>query len=120
MSSPVERRLVAIMSADVAGYSKLISSDEVATVRTLTAYREEMAVLVGQHNGRIVDYPGDNVLMEFPSATDAVEAAVEMQRVIGVSRLTGDSSSAWGSIWARCSSRVIGSTNPKIRSAAAY
>lgn len=83
MSEPVERRLSALLSADVAGYSQLIASDEVGTVRTLTAYREEMAVLANQHKGRVVDSPGDNVLMEFPSATDAVEAAVEMQRVIG-------------------------------------
>ncbi|MDX1469077.1 MAG: tetratricopeptide repeat protein [Acidimicrobiia bacterium] len=82
MPESVERRLSALVSADVAGYSKLMAQDEVGTVRTLTAYREEMGVLTKQHGGRVVDSPGDNILMEFPSATDAVEAAIEMQRVI--------------------------------------
>ncbi len=78
----VERKLVAIVSADVAGYSRLISLDEVRTVRTLTAYREAMSELVVQHRGRVVDNPGDNALLEFPSATDAVECAIEIQEVI--------------------------------------
>ncbi len=78
----VERKLVAIVSADVAGYSRLISVDEVGTVRTLTAYRNEIATLVDQHRGRVVDNPGDNALLEFPSATDAVECAIEIQRLI--------------------------------------
>jgi TolB-like protein len=56
--------------------------DEIATVRTLTAYRDQMEVLVQQRRGRIVDSPGDNVLAEFPSATDALECAGEIQRVI--------------------------------------
>ena len=82
MPDKVERRLAALLSADVAGYSQLIAADEVGTVRTLTAYREEVDALARQHRGRVVDSPGDNILMEFPSATDAVEAAIEMQRVI--------------------------------------
>ncbi|MEA1903951.1 MAG: adenylate/guanylate cyclase domain-containing protein, partial [Actinomycetota bacterium] len=67
---------------DVAGYSRLISLDEVGTVRTLTAYRNEMSTLVAQHRGRVVDNPEDNALLEFPSATDAVEAAIEIQEAI--------------------------------------
>jgi TolB-like protein/class 3 adenylate cyclase len=78
----VERKLAAILSADVVGYSRLMAEDEVATVRTLTAYREEIGVLVRQHRGRVVDSPGDNLLAEFPSALAAVQAAVEIQRVI--------------------------------------
>jgi adenylate cyclase len=85
---PIERRLAALVSADVVGYSQLMSEDEVSTVRTLTAYREEMGVLVGQHAGRVVDSPGDNMLLEFSSATDAVECAVELQRVIGARNLS--------------------------------
>ncbi len=81
-SGPVERKLVAIVSADVAGYSRLISLDEVATVRTLTSYRETMSELVVQHRGRVVDNPGDNALIEFPSATDAVRCAIEIQGAI--------------------------------------
>jgi class 3 adenylate cyclase len=77
-----ERKLAAILSADVAGYSRLMAEDEEATVRTLTVYREQIGGLIGEHRGRVVDAPGDNLLAEFSTATDAVEAAVEIQRVI--------------------------------------
>ncbi len=59
-SEPAERRLSAILSADVAGYSRLMAADEDATVRRLAAYREEVALLVRQHRGRLVDFTGDN------------------------------------------------------------
>jgi adenylate cyclase len=75
----VERKLAAILSADVAGYSRLMAEDEAGTIRTLTDYREEIAMLVRQHRGRVVDSPGDNLLAEFPTATDAVSCAVEVQ-----------------------------------------
>jgi adenylate cyclase len=78
----VERKLAAILSADVVGYSRLMAEDEAQTVRTLTAYREQIGTLVQEHRGRVVDSPGDNVLAEFPTATDAVEGAVEIQRVV--------------------------------------
>jgi adenylate cyclase len=78
----VERKLAAILSADGVGYSRLMAQDEVATVQTLTAYREVTATLLQQHRGRVVDSPGDNLLAEFPSALDAVQAALEIQRVI--------------------------------------
>jgi adenylate cyclase len=76
----VERKLAAILSADVKGYSRLMGEDEVATVRTLTAYRGLVATLIQQHRGRVVDSPGDNVLAEFASVVDAVECAVEVQQ----------------------------------------
>ena len=76
----MERRLAAILSADVQGYSRLMGDDEVATIRTLTAYREVMSALIRQRQGRVVDSPGDNLLAEFASAVDAVEGAVEIQR----------------------------------------
>jgi adenylate cyclase len=76
---PVQRRLAAILSADAAGYSRLMGDDEVATVRTLSGYREVIAGAVGAHHGRVVDMPGDNILAEFGSAVDAVEAALEFQ-----------------------------------------
>jgi adenylate cyclase len=79
----VERRLSAILSADVAGYSRLMADDEDATVRTLTAYRELIGAEVRKRRGRVVDAPGDNLLAELPTATDAVEAAIEIQRVVG-------------------------------------
>ena len=71
-----------MLSADVVGYSRLMAEDEVETVHTLTAYREVTSTLIRQHHGRVVDSPGDNLLAEFPSALDAVQAAVEVQRVI--------------------------------------
>ncbi|MBI3302775.1 MAG: adenylate/guanylate cyclase domain-containing protein, partial [Deltaproteobacteria bacterium] len=78
----IERKLAAILSADVKGYSRLMGEDEVATIRTLTAYREVMATLIRQHRGRVVDSPGDNLLAEFASVVDAVQCAVEIQREI--------------------------------------
>ena len=82
MAHPIERKLAAILSADVVGYSRLIAEDEAATIRTLTTYRQEITGLVGDHRGRVVDAPGDNVLAEFPTALDAAECAVEIQRVV--------------------------------------
>jgi adenylate cyclase len=76
---PVQRKLTAILSADVKGYSRLMGEDEVATIRTLTSHREVMVHLVGQHGGRVVDFPGDNLLAEFSSVVDAVQCAVEIQ-----------------------------------------
>src|SRR5438128_134491 len=78
----VERKLAAILSADVQGYSRLMGEDEVATVRTLTAYRAVMTILIQQHHGRVVDSPGDNLLAEFASVVDAVQCAVEIQRAL--------------------------------------
>ena len=83
MAPDIDRKLAAILSADVVGYSRLMAEDEQATIRTLTAYREQVATLVREHRGRVVDAPGDNLLAEFPTALDAVQAAVEAQRVIG-------------------------------------
>jgi adenylate cyclase len=83
-ADPVERKLAAILSADVVGYSRLMAEDEQATIRTLTDYREEIAMLVRQHRGRVVDSPGDNVLAEFPTALDAVHCATEIQRSLYV------------------------------------
>ncbi|MFQ5961708.1 MAG: adenylate/guanylate cyclase domain-containing protein [Candidatus Methylomirabilales bacterium] len=76
----VQRKLTAILSADVKGYSRLMSQDEVGTIRTLTAYRAAMATLIQQYRGRVVDAPGDNLLAEFASVVDAVNCAVEIQR----------------------------------------
>ncbi len=78
----VERRLAAILSADVVGYSRLMADNEDATVRTLSAYRDEIGLLVKQHTGRVVDFTGDNLLAEFPTAIAAVRGAVSIQRVL--------------------------------------
>ena len=75
----VKRKLVAILSADVKGYSRLMGEDEKGTVRTLNAYKEVMAGLIQNYHGRVVDAPGDNVLSEFASVVDAVECAAEIR-----------------------------------------
>ena len=75
----MERKLAAIFSTDVAGYSRLMGDDEEATIRTLTAYREVISSLIQHHRGRVVDSPGDNLLAEFASVVDAVRCAVEIQ-----------------------------------------
>ena len=75
----VERKLAAIFAADVAGYSRLVGSDEVGTLRLFTAHREILDGLIAEHGGRIANTAGDSVLAEFPSAVDAVQCAVEAQ-----------------------------------------
>jgi len=75
-----KRKLTAILSADVKGYSRLMADDEAATVKTIATYREVMASLIKQHRGRVVDSPGDNVLAEFASVVDAVQCAVAVQK----------------------------------------
>jgi adenylate cyclase len=74
-----KRKLTAIMSADVAGYSRLMGDDEAATVKTLEAYKQVMFSLIKQHRGRVVDSPGDNLLAEFASVVDAVQCGVAVQ-----------------------------------------
>jgi class 3 adenylate cyclase len=75
-----KRKLVAILSADVEGYSRLMGEDEMGTIRTLSAYRRAISMLIQQQGGRVVDAPGDNLLAEFTSVVDAVQCAVEIQR----------------------------------------
>jgi adenylate cyclase len=75
-----KRKLSVILSADVEGYSRLMGDDEEATVRTLTSYRKAMTALIQQHNGRVIDSPGDNLLAEFVSVVDAVQGAVAVQK----------------------------------------
>ncbi len=76
----MERKLAAIFSPDVVGYSRLMGDDEEATIRTLTAYREVISSLVQHYRGRVVDAPGDNLLAEFASVVDAVRCAVDIQQ----------------------------------------
>src|SRR5467141_198355 len=77
----VERRLAAILAADVAGYSRLMGADEEGTLAALKALRRELAdPKIAEHRGRIVKTTGDGLLVEFPSVVDAVRCAVELQR----------------------------------------
>jgi len=84
--SPEEfkRKLTAILSADVQGYSRLMGDDERATVETITAYRKVITDLIQENHGRVVDAKGDNVLAEFSSVVDAIQCAVEVQTELTV------------------------------------
>jgi adenylate cyclase len=74
------RKISAIWSADVAGYSRLMGDDEEKTVQTLTRYREVMSGLIEQHRGRVVDSPGDNLLADFSSVVEALRCAWDVQQ----------------------------------------
>jgi adenylate cyclase len=77
-----QRRLSALLSADVKGYSRLMENNEFATVETLKKFRTLIAEQVSLYNGRVVDAPGDNLLAEFTSAVDALECAVKAQQAL--------------------------------------
>ncbi len=79
----MERRLVAILAADVVGYSRLVHADEEGTLRTLSAYREVIDGLVAAHRGRIFGTAGDSVIAEFASPVEAVRCAAELQQELG-------------------------------------
>ena len=74
-----KRKLAAILSADVEGYSRLMGQNEEQTIRTLTSYRIVISGFVQKYRGRVVDSPGDNILAEFGSVVDAVDSAVKIQ-----------------------------------------
>ena len=76
----VTRKLRAILSADVKGYSLLMANDEAYTIKKLEAYRDSMSELIRSHSGRVVDAVGDNLLAEFSSVVDAVRCSVEIQK----------------------------------------
>ena len=77
-----ERRLAAILAADVAGYSRLMGRDEAATVRDLEAHKAVILPLIAKHGGSIVNIAGDGIVAQFPSAVRAVECAVAIQKIM--------------------------------------
>ena len=79
-----QRKLTAILSMDVKGYSKLMGDDDESTVNTITAYRRIIADLIKHHQGRVVDTPGDNILAEFSGALNAVNSAIEIQQRLAI------------------------------------
>src|SRR6186997_2047368 len=79
----VSRRLVAVFAADVEGYSRLMGTDEVGTLKGLTERRAILDRYIGEHRGRIANTAGDSVLAEFGSAVDAVKCAVDAQAALG-------------------------------------
>src|SRR6266581_464261 len=79
----MERRLAAILAADVASYSRLMAADEVGTLNALKEHRRErIDPAIARHNGRIVKTTGDGLLVEFASVVDAVGCAVAIQRAM--------------------------------------
>jgi adenylate cyclase len=81
MKQPIERRLAAILAADVAGYSRLMGADEAGTVQALREHRAAADPLIAEHGGRIVKTTGDGVLIEFGSVVGAVEGAIALQKL---------------------------------------
>ena len=83
-----QRRLTAILSMDVKGYSKLMGDDDESTVNTITAYRKIISEFIQKHQGRVVDTPGDNILAQFGSALNAVNGAIDIQRTLDIENST--------------------------------
>jgi class 3 adenylate cyclase/pimeloyl-ACP methyl ester carboxylesterase len=81
-NSPIKRRLVAILAADIAGYSRLMGEDDAATVHALKGHQAVILPLIARYGGHIIDTAGDGILAEFPSAIGAAECAVEIQTVM--------------------------------------
>ena len=83
MNEPqLQRRLAALISADIVGYSRLMADDEFATVRSLTACRQRVTEVIKQSGGRLVDFVGDNMLTEFPNTLDAVNCAGQIHQCL--------------------------------------
>ncbi len=79
-TEPLERKLAAILYADVAGYSRLTGEDEERTHRALSAYLDTLTTSIEKHNGKVLHYAGDAVLAEFASVVNALTCAVVIQR----------------------------------------
>ena len=79
----MDRRLSAILAADIAGYSRLLGEDEEATVRAVQEHQAALVALIGKHGGHVIDTAGDGILAEFGSVVSAVCAAADAQRLIG-------------------------------------
>lgn len=78
----VERRRATLVSADAAGYSRLMAVDELATIQAIKIFREAAEGIAADHGGRLVDSPGDNMLFEYGSSASALEASLKFQRFV--------------------------------------
>jgi len=95
-TSPVQRKLAAILAADIAGYSRLMGADEEGTLRRLKALRAELLdPAITGHNGRIVKTTGDGLLVEFASVVDAMRCATQWQRAMAERTEPADSRIEW-------------------------
>ena len=83
MAEAVHRKLTTLMSADVAGYGRLMDVDEVDTLERLKTYRQAITGFIERHRGRVVNTAGDSLLAEFDSVVEAVQCAAEIQRELG-------------------------------------
>jgi adenylate cyclase len=104
----VERRLAAILAADVVGYSRLIGADESGTLQGLKAVRAELIdPTIAKHHGRLVKTTGDGLLVEFGSVVDALRCATELQAGMAERNATVptdsriESASTWATLWSR-------------------
>jgi adenylate cyclase len=96
-----QRRLAAILAADVSGYSRLMAADESGTLAQLRRLRAEVfEPKIAQFHGRIVGSAGDSLLVEFASAVNAVQCAIEVQRELGDQNASLPEDRAWRSAWA--------------------
>jgi adenylate cyclase len=84
----MNRRLAAILAADIAGYSRLMHEDEASTVRDLKAHQSAVLPLIPRHGGRIIDTAGEGILAEFPSVVGATECAIGIQTTMAARNQT--------------------------------
>lgn len=89
MSSPVQRKLTTILAADADGYSRVMETDEVATLGALRAARGVFQRFIERHHGRIANTAGDGLIAEFPSVVEAVQCAIEVQRELAADAQNG-------------------------------
>jgi adenylate cyclase len=89
-NAKIDRRLAAILAADIGGYSALMGSDEARTVRDLKAHQAVVLPMIREHGGRIIDTAGDGILAEFGSVVNAVECAVVVQKTMAERNVTVD------------------------------
>jgi adenylate cyclase len=82
VTTAVERRRATLVSADAAGYSRLMAVDELATIQAIKIFREAAEEIAADHGGRLVDSPGDNMLFEYGSSASALEASLQFQRFV--------------------------------------
>jgi adenylate cyclase len=112
----MERKLTAILCADVFGYSRLMGEDEEATLRTLSSYRKLIDSLIAQHHGRFVNSAGDSVLAEFASVVNAVQCAVEIQTTLKSENASIPPSAAWNAAVKR---QMVGGSDERAPAVAA-
>ncbi len=94
----MERKLTAILSANVEGHSRLMGKDEEATIRTLTFYRQQMMPTIQGHRGRVVDSPGDYLLAKYGRVVDAMKYAVVIQTTLRVETPICHRTVGWSSV----------------------